>query len=326
MLQIFRVARARLLTPDRAVTRLDVRGFPVKDEDTRQRLESVGSSFLDGFAHALEAPDNAAVADRLERTVDQPYRGFAYEGAAMGLAVLDGMTPGGGRRVARFIAGEAERHVYMAYVGIGWAYAKLPRFLWRGIGPVDPLLGWLALDGYGFYHAFFDTNKYVHEQYVETGVHLPGYAPHEYSRRVIDQGIGRAMWFVAGADPEIAGKLVHGFAPSRQADLWSGMGLAATYAGAASAAELERLREHAGEHWAHLAQGCTWGAKARLFAGLATPHTAVATEVLCGLSPEDAAAVTDGALADLPPDGERPAYEAWRDRIRRHVSRAGGRR
>jgi enediyne biosynthesis protein E3 len=318
MYPLLRTARARLLTPDRAVTQLAVRGFPVKDEETKQRLEAVGASFLDGFHCALEAEDNAAAAGRLDTGIATPVRGFAYEGAAMALAVLDGLTPGGGRRASRFIAGEAARHVYMGYVGIGWAYGKLPRWRWGAIGPVDPLLGWLALDGYGFYHAFFHTDRYVHDQYVDSGVHLPGRAPDPYSRHAIDQGIGRASWFVAGADPDRAATLIDRFAPDRRADLWSGMGLAATYAGAASEVELKTLWDHAGEYQPHLAQGATFGAKARIFAGLATPHTPVATAVFCGCSPEEAAAVTDRAREDLPPDGELPAYEVWRGRIRSH--------
>jgi hypothetical protein len=44
-----RAVRARLLTPNVAETRLDVPGFHVKDEATRQWLEQVGASFLDGF-------------------------------------------------------------------------------------------------------------------------------------------------------------------------------------------------------------------------------------------------------------------------------------
>jgi hypothetical protein len=50
-------------------------------------------------------------------------------------------------------------------------------------------------------------------------------------------------------------------------------------------------------------------------AGLVTPHTARAPAVFCGAAPEEAAAVTDAALRDLPRDGRVPGFEVWRRRI-----------
>ena len=97
----WRAGRAWLLTPDRAQTRLDVRGFHLEDEATRQQLKRVGESSLEGFRHPLEATAAEAVAGRLE-SVDRPSRGFA---------VLDGLTPDGGTRVGHFLAGPAAPHI-----------------------------------------------------------------------------------------------------------------------------------------------------------------------------------------------------------------------
>ena len=41
----------------------------------------------------------------------------------------------------------------------------------------------------------------------------------------------------------------------------------------------------------------------------------MACRVLCGCSVEEAAAVTESTLDDLPVDGDVPAYEVWRRRI-----------
>jgi hypothetical protein len=38
------------------------------------------------------------------------------------------------------------------------------------------------------------------------------------------------------------------------------------------------------------------------------------------MSPDDAARLTVDAAVDLPPDGEVPADEVFRDRIRRHFT------
>jgi hypothetical protein len=66
MLPSWRAVRPRPLTPDRAQARPDVRGFHVRGETTRPRLERVGEGFLDGFRPALEATGPEAFAGRLE--------------------------------------------------------------------------------------------------------------------------------------------------------------------------------------------------------------------------------------------------------------------
>ncbi|WP_327026331.1 DUF1702 family protein [Micromonospora sp. NBC_01739] len=315
MAGLWRNLRAQLMTPDIAETTMSRRGFHVKDEPGRQRLEAVGASFLTGFRAAVEARDETDIG-RLN-LIDRQFRGFAYEGAAMGYAVLDGVT--GGRRTARFLTGAGSPHVYMAYVGIGWAYAKLPRWRWRAVAAPDPLLRWLVLDGLGFYRAYFETDRFVRRQAVSP-VPWPPETPGDYPRRALDQGIGRASWFVAGADPDVAANIIGRFDSARHADLWSGMGLAATYAGGADPDDLKKLAVHAGRYRPQLAQGSTFGAQARLRAGLVTEHTPLATEIFCGCSPEEAAAVTDRAREDLPPDGTEPAYEMWRRRIQAHFA------
>jgi hypothetical protein len=302
------------MTPSRSSTELDVRGFHVKSEPARQRLEAVGGHFLDGFETALAAPGTDAAGTRLDR-IERTYRGFAYEGAGMAFAILDGITPGGGTRAARFIDGPAARHIYMAYVGIGWAYAKLPALRWNAVSAPDPLLRWLVLDGYGFYHAYFETDRYVRDQALDARLPAPAGDNPGYAQRVVDQGIGRAMWFVAGADPDVGAAMIDEFPVSRRADLWAGMGLAASYAGAADEAELTALREHAGQYRPDLAQGAAFACGARVLSGLVIPHTELAAQLFCGCTAAEASAINDDARRNLPADGPLPAYEVWRQRI-----------
>lgn len=320
MSDLWRAVRRRVLTPDVAATTLRVRGFHEKNRQTRQLLEEIGRTFLAGFAVAAGArgPDGAAI--ELD-AVPTEFRGFAYEGAAMAFALLDALGQPGGSRLTAFVDGPASAHVYMAYVGAGWALAKLPGPLWRRVAVPDPLLRWLAWDGYGFHQAYFRTDSYVRRQHRTAGPGRPVNGPVAYRARVVDQGVGRAMWFVCGADVDLLASTIRGFAPQRHADLFSGAGLAATYAGGAGEAELRRLREAAGEHRGVLAQGAAFGAQARLRAGLLQSHTTVATGVFCQMSPQEAAKVTeealpaDGDAAPADADGSTPAYERWRRRI-----------
>lgn len=312
-MQNLRGLRRRILTPNISQTKLDVRGFHVKDEESRTLLETVGSSFLAGYGYAAEGPNISAVEARLE-TIPIRFRGFAYEGAAMGFAVRDGLRLGRPRHVPAMLDGRGDGHIYMAYIGVGWAMARLPRFRWGQLCAPDPLLRWLVLDGYGFHQAYFHTEKYVHRQHRHRTFPWPVDGPAEYGGRVIDQGIGRAMWFIGGTDPDRVAEMIAGFPEDRRADLYAGAGLAATYAGGVSESELLRFRERAGDHRAAVAQGSAFAAGARVRAGLVVPHNELAVAVFCGMTPAEAAKVTD---ATVPRDqfDAVPAYERWRRAI-----------
>jgi len=309
-----RVIRRKIMTPSRSATRMDVRGFHVKSPEACTLLETVGGTFLDGYGIAAEARTPAAAEAPLA-AVPVRFRGFAHEGAAMAFAVRDGLRPGG-RNVERFLAGAGADHVYMAYVGVGWAMARLPRIRWSSLHSADPLLRWLVLDGYGFHQAYFRTERYVHGQYEDDS--LPPWRDviaRDYASHATDQGIGRALWFVGGTDVGVVTGLVERYPRRRWADLYSGIGLAATYAGGATEAELTALWDHAEGYRPQLAQGAAFAAGARAKAGLICPHNEMATRIFCGQPVAAARKVTDDAMADLPADGPVPAYEIWRRRI-----------
>ncbi|MEU2760674.1 MULTISPECIES: DUF1702 family protein [unclassified Streptomyces] len=316
-----RALRRRILTPALSNISLEVRGFRKKDPAARELLESVGRSFLEGYGHIAEAPHSQAAEPRLE-AIPRQFRGFAYEGAAMACSVMDALPGGRGRRLSGLLAGRGGRHVYMAYVGVGWAMARLPRMLHPDIGQTDPLLRWLILDGYGFHQAYFHTGRYVHAQHQERRLPWPqGQA--SYAQRAVDQGIGRALWFVGGTDVDAVQALVDAFPPPRRGDLFSGVGLAATYAGGAGADELLRLRQNAGAYRPQLLQGSAFAAEAREKAGLTVPHTELATEVLCGMKPHEAAGVCRELRPGASDRSDAPAYETWRQHIAGAIDREG---
>ncbi|WP_103502615.1 MULTISPECIES: DUF1702 family protein [unclassified Streptomyces] len=304
--------RSRILTPSIEETTLEKRGFFRKNAETQQNLEKVGQVFLSGFSAALAAR-SAAEMERALADIPLDYRGFAYEGAGMGATVHDAL-PGHRGRLEAVLAGGGARHVYMVYVGIGWAMARLPRLLWPDLRHRDPLLRWLVLDGYGFHQAYFHTDRYVHspERPVEFTWKVGDDA---YARRVIDQGIGRAAWFVAGACPDRVAALIKNFPEHRHADLFAGTGLAATYAGSVGEDELSALVAHAGAHRWNLAQGSAFAAEARILAGTEVPHTGRATSVICGLGAAEAALVCAERLPAQPVREDGSAYEEWRQAI-----------
>ncbi len=294
------------------------RGFLPGAPAVQNHLETAGKAFIDGYNCALAEPQTEQLVQLLNQ-FDAMYRGFAFEGAAMALALLDLVTPWNRRRFQQLIdSPHGDAHLYLLYVGAGWGVARIPwarRDYERTIQRYDPLYRWLALDGFGFHQGFFYARKYVDEQAV-----WPRLSTH--AARVFDQGLGRSMWFSHGGDPVRLATTIAAFPTSRRADLWSGVGLGASYAGGVEHNSLDELRDRAGGYGTHLAQGAAFAAKARLRAGNLVPHTEMACEVFCRLSAAEAAAVTDDCLNDLPADGEEPAYQVWRIRI--HERLAGG--
>ena len=285
-----------------------------QDPAVRARIEKVGHSFLAGYHAALETWPLEDLVDRLD-DVEPSFRGFAFEGAAMSLFMLDRLAPWPRRRFESFLEGAGGDHAYMAHVGAGWAMARLPFGLGRNLARLDGLLRWLTFDGYGFHQGYFDWPRAV-----EDGQEVPRWI-RGYGRRAFDQGLGRSLWFVDGADVERIPQTIASFAAERREDLWAGVGLAATYAGGVSRPALERLRAAAGSFDSALAQGSAFAAKARQRAGNLTPRTETACQVFCGLSADGAAGVTDEALLDPGAETpETPAYEAWRQRIRQRFT------
>lgn len=306
--------RRRILTPDVSETKVDTRGFHVKDDASRERLETVGASFLVGFAVAAEAPRASDATESLEQ-VPVNFKGFAYEGAAMAFAIRDALRPGPARHVADFINGAGAPHMYMVYVGVGWAMARLPRLRWSKLYTGDPLLRWLVLDGFGFHQAYFRTARYVHQTYRHRHFPWPADDTTGYATRVIDQGVGRATWFVSGADPRRVVGYFERFEAARRPDLYAGAGLAATYAGGATRAELEWFRETAGPYRPDLVQGAAFAAGARDLAGLTMPHNELAAQVFCGLSVAEASRLTDDMRVGPAAVDGLPNYELWRRRV-----------
>lgn len=304
--------RRRVMRISPAETSFARRGFRGSDPLARQHLEQIGATFLQGYDAAIAHDDLAELALRLN-AIDAGLRGFAFEGAAMGLALLDFFTPWKIWRITAFLAGPAAEHRYMVHVGVGWALARLPVRIGRALARMDTLLRWLAIDGYGFHAGYFAWPQYVGRQLLPR--RLSGYAA-----RAFDQGLGRSLWFVEGADVARIPATIARFPPSRQADLWSGVGLACAYAGGVERPALLALRAAAGSYLPDLAQGVAFAAKARARAGNPTAHGEMACLAICDMTAEAAAAVTDAALKDLRAARSLPAYEVWRQRIRAHVA------
>lgn len=284
----------------------------VQDGSMGKRALQIGETFVAGYHAALEETRPEPLAALLERA-DPELHGFAYEGAGLGLALLDTLLPGRRDRLAALFRGPGSGQIYMLHVGAGWALARTPVSIRRFLTRLDPLCRWMALDGFGFHEAFYRWQWTVERQQVPARVF--GYAV-----RPFDIGVGRRLWFNPGAEIGHILGIVATFPASRQADLWTGIGEACTFAGGRGESAVRELHRAAGPFTAQLGQGAAFSAKVRARAGNPAAHTEQACRLLCGMSAAEAAALTDEALAGLPPDGEIPAFEIWRRRIQERLT------
>jgi hypothetical protein len=318
--------RKLLTAPGLGSTSFDTLGFDTRHAPARTRLETSARQFLIGYEFGIEQRRHEGLVARLE-SLQREYRGFAYEGAVMALAMRDVMSPlPGRRRTETFLAGPGyddgpgSRHIFMAYLGLGFSLARLPAALWKRALPRQaklpdhPSLRGLILDGYGFHMAFFDHTKWVDGQYTPPRYHWP--APHTVTRRVVDQGVGRAMWFVHGGDVERLFGTIERFGPERHSDLLSGVGLAASYAGGVQDEALDLLWTKAGRHRPELAQGAVFALRARDVSNLITPENEAAAQRFCGCTAAEASQIAAEVAEKLPADASLATYEEFRRRVR----------
>jgi enediyne biosynthesis protein E2 len=309
--------RRLLLTPKLSEVTFAKRGFPVTPTPATQHLEAIPESVICGFEWGIDARNQWELERRLD-LVDAEMRGFAYEGATMAFTILDAM--GRGHRTRDLLLGAGKPHVLLAYIGMGFAMARLPKPLWRKVIPdltgdmFYPTMSWLAVDGYGFDRAYFDTRHWVDDQRVPSA--YPWEGSPDYFLRAVDQGIGRALWFIGGGRPSNVAAAVGRFASQRQPDLWSGVGLAATFAGGCDKDGFATLRREAGDHSPDLAVGAVFAANARAYAEFVPDHSETACSALAEISVDQAVALAAETIVTAPAEGPEPAYEQWRQGIR----------
>jgi enediyne biosynthesis protein E3 len=303
------------------------RGFRLDRPTARVVLEAHARSFLTGFNLALAHPRE--VHDALT-TVPEVERGFAYEGAGMYARLVDIATLGRTGALRRLIDGPGGGYVHLVHVGAGWGLVPT-RIPIRVRLPRTPLLRWLALDGAGFGETYFGGVRALGRNTLgrntlgrntlgrnTLGRNTRGTPSPlgEQRWQIKISGCGRALWFVESADTDGITALIAGQPSHAQPWLWSGVGLAAGYAGATSADGLRRLADRAGDAFPFFAQGVVFATAARVISAVVPPHTELACRTVLGIDPDMAQHWSDTAAQGLTDSVEVTAYAEWRARLR----------
>jgi len=167
----------------------------------RARCEHAVRTFLAG-ARAWEAGDLARL-DMLER--------FAWEGAGLAAALL-------GQPEAPLLA-KPERAT-LIFVGIGWARGlsglpiEAPSEDWqRRFGPP----AWMLVEGQGFVAELFRRRR------------IGGGELGSAEADALDQGRGRALYFVHGGTPRAIIRSIASLERARAPALWRGVGIASRF-------------------------------------------------------------------------------------------------
>ncbi|GAB3109607.1 DUF1702 family protein [Streptomyces calidiresistens] len=276
---------------------------------TWHTFEPVARTLVDSFHLTLDNPGHDRLVPLLD-AVEPELRGIAYEGAGMGLTLLDALFPNK-KRLPAFLHGPGAPYRCLVHIGAGLVLPRLPFGTTRFLARQDPFLRWLVLDGYGFHEGFFSWRKVIEER-------RPPRRLHGYAARAFDQGAGRSLWFSTGANVERIIATLGTFPSHRQPDLWSGIGVACAYAaGVMDRNAIAVLAEAAREYRGDLAVGTAVASVFREQSGMPAPHTDLACEVVWGTGAAEVAAVAHDAGLGPFPAGAAPAYELWRREIRR---------
>ncbi|HSH75321.1 MAG TPA: DUF1702 family protein, partial [Longimicrobiales bacterium] len=169
-------------------------------------LREASSAFLKGYEMARRDGDSADPAALLDGLAGlrSSIRPFAFEGAAMALAMMD--AEGAGERCGALIErSDPVWHTFLK-LGIGCAWARLGRE-----APTDPLV----LDGYGFQLGLRDGVWGIEGRSMDPPA---------------ERGRGRALWFVTGGDGSACAAAISRAAGHR-GELWRGVGTACAFAG-----------------------------------------------------------------------------------------------
>jgi enediyne biosynthesis protein E3 len=290
------------------------RGFE-QGHEAQPRLELVAKTVVHGYNVAIENGWSEDLQVNTSQVKDELV-GFFHEGIGMGLYVLDVCSLFNKNRFWKFVKGWGHKHEYMSYIGAGLASGVFNLPIEDFLKTACPTSGCLILDGLGFYNAYFKSRKTLQ------GFYIPDYIKaNDFFLERYDNGIGRAIWFYNSGEPHLIAYTVSTFPSYRRAAIWSGIGLAATYAGGIGEDKLRLLKTLSGEHAIMLAQGSVLATHTRHRAG--NPHQHDTTEqILIGKSSIECHLFATEAKNDLQErryiDG-RPSFQVFLENIRRWI-------
>ena len=185
-----------------------------------ERVSDARAYFLRGFSEALKVPPDAL--PQLLQVMPFQGRGFAIEGMAMALTLMDELSPVPHSRLCVLFDGRSDEEQTLVAIGVGWASARLGKPLdWSPTALGSHYMS-AVVDGYGFHQGFFHSERFTGRGFpMNTGELSTFY----------DMGLGRALWFVHIGRVKPIVHTIGRFLPDRRKQLWRGVGTACAFTG-----------------------------------------------------------------------------------------------
>lgn len=191
-----------------------------QDTEVAVNINSARSAFIMGYHEALELHPSGL--KRVVDKVDPSKIGFALEGAAMAMVVLDELDRTGSNYFQLLFRDSSEYLQIIYLIGAGLASAKLAKPIdWLPEGLDSSHLS-AIYDGYGFYNSYFKPTSIG-----SNGLLLSFQKENIYFNR----GCGRALWFTHIGNISAIEDVIAGASDSRKALLWNGVAVASAFTG-----------------------------------------------------------------------------------------------
>ena len=198
---------------------------------------------------------------------------------------------------------------------MGWIWARLPINPHRARQQLDPVLGWLAFDGWGFHEGFFYWPKYISGQ-------LPPKKLAGYEMAGLRSGAWAVPLVCERRKPRIHLETIGHFSACRQPRFVERNRTCRYVRGCCERNRPDRVARKFRPALA--AVGARLGLCRQIPAArgkLDRLHRPRRQACFAVCPPLDAARLSDMTLENLPADAGQPAYEVWRQRLQRHFQR-----
>jgi hypothetical protein len=244
-------------------------------EDISSRMAKMRVIFEEALQTANSENDNQRLVRYLD-SIEPQFRSVVYEAASMSRALTSV------RQEDDFIIwlsyqGVAKSHAVQVYIGLGWAMAQQQVPLAPILSKIDALYQARVLDGMGYYDGIFRQRRSIRDKVIPE--EIKGDMIHGY-----DQGIGRSLWYHTKGNVSKVTTLAEGFADTRKADIWRGIGIAVSYVGGFDENMLKEIFKNS--------VGAALLARSRSDAGTANGDSNMACQIWCGISAEKAVSIT----------------------------------
>jgi hypothetical protein len=272
-------------------------------EKKNHEVHRVFSLLLDGYNAGLDTPPDRFA--KQAASVPLSERRVLYE-AAFAAQVSLVLTGKQDWHEALRLTQDAEPYgVAIAGLGIGAAFSHMRLQLPMAPQIVEQYWGWMAMDAYGFNEGYYRWSNLLFHKKEPEGVSGLG-------MRAFDQGLGRALYFVTGADPQAIHELIERFPPARRRELWAGLGLMVAYWGALDEKGIRKLLNTSKNLRPHFQQGVALAALLRAGTADVPDHTEGACSIVCQAASSEVASLANSCLLQMngePMSGR--SYHGW---------------